>query len=228
MHLQEFVYRPGLHQPMHVHDYTSLSMIVGGSFEENAARTCWSGGAGHIVVKPRGVMHDDRYGASGARIFTLILDSDEDAGRYRWLFGGSPVALFTRAVAEWRAGSPYTDIAIDLIASAREGALKIGRGIWTEVAERIATSDVSVAVLAAELSMHPVALARAFRREYGCSLTAFRRRARVRRAAELLAQTRVPLADVALESGFTDQSHFCRIFRRETGVTPASFRAAMV
>ena len=75
--------------------------------------------------------------------------------------------------------------------------------------------------------MHPVALARAFRRTHGCSITAFRRRVRVRRAAELLVAG-ASLVDVALESGFADQSHFCRIFRTEMGVTPSAFRAMTV
>ena len=96
-----------------------------------------------------------------------------------------------------------------------------------EIAERIATSDVSVSALANDVGMHPVALARAFRREVGCSLTAFRRRARIRHAAELLSSTRMALADVALESGFSDQSHLCRVFRSELGVTPSSFRVTV-
>ncbi|HYK00518.1 MAG TPA: helix-turn-helix domain-containing protein [Thermoanaerobaculia bacterium] len=93
-----------------------------------------------------------------------------------------------------------------------------------EVADRIATTDVTVSSLAGELSMHPVALARAFGREPGCSLTAYRRRARVRRAIELLTSTRMPLAEIAGESGFSDQSHLSRIFRAELGATPSSFR----
>jgi AraC family transcriptional regulator len=99
---------------------------------------------------------------------------------------------------------------------------------WRDIAQRVATTDVSVTTLAAEERMHPVALARAFRRHLGCSLTAYRRRARIRRAVELLSSTRMPLADVAMESGFTDQSHLCRIFRSDVGVTPAFFRSATV
>jgi AraC family transcriptional regulator len=75
--------------------------------------------------------------------------------------------------------------------------------------------------------MHPVSLARAFRRAHGCSITWYRRRSRVRRAADLLT-TAMPLADVAMESGFTDQSHFCRVFKVETGLTPSVYRRLAV
>jgi len=40
-------------------------------------------------------------------------------------------------------------------------------------------------------------------------------------------QTNQPLAWIAQEAGFTGQSHLTAIFRRETGVTPGRFRAAL-
>ena len=41
----------------------------------------------------------------------------------------------------------------------------------------------------------------------------------------LLDQTRLPLAEVADRSGFSDVSYFCRVIRRAVGVSPGSFRA---
>jgi len=43
-------------------------------------------------------------------------------------------------------------------------------------------------------------------------------------AAEELARDDARLADVALRAGFADQSHFTRLFRRHTGVTPGHYR----
>jgi AraC family transcriptional regulator len=40
-------------------------------------------------------------------------------------------------------------------------------------------------------------------------------------------RTNQPLAVIALEAGFADQSHFTTIFGREMGVTPGQFRAAL-
>jgi AraC family transcriptional regulator len=228
MQLHELVYRSGLRQPAHAHDYPSITMIVGGSLDETVDCVRWRGGAASIVVKPGGVVHDDHYGDGGARAFTLIAGCDDDVGWYRWLFAGPAATLFTHAIREWRAGGEWHDLALDLIAATWEGALRGGSTRLAEVAERVATTDVSIAALAAELSTHPVALARAFRREYGCSLSAWRRRARIRRAVELLSSTAMPLAEVALESGFTDQSHLCRVFHSDVGVTPSFFRRAMV
>jgi AraC-like DNA-binding protein len=52
-------------------------------------------------------------------------------------------------------------------------------------------------------------------------LVMLRRRAR---AQELLRATRMPLAEVALATGFADQAHFTNLFRRETGLTPGAWR----
>jgi len=83
----------------------------------------------------------------------------------------------------------------------------------------------SLAEVAAELDVAPVRLARAFRRAFGESPGDYVRRERIRIACERLATSDVGLAALAAELGFVDQSHFTRVFRRELGVTPGSWRS---
>ncbi len=45
-------------------------------------------------------------------------------------------------------------------------------------------------------------------------------------AARLLAGSDVPIAEVAIASGFRDQSHLTRAFRARFGMPPAAFRRA--
>jgi AraC family transcriptional regulator len=78
--------------------------------------------------------------------------------------------------------------------------------------------------LAAEAGVHPVYLARAFRRSFGTPIGRFLRRLRVDTAARMLATTDVPTSTIAFDVGFYDQSHLNRVFVRETGVPPARFR----
>jgi len=61
-------------------------------------------------------------------------------------------------------------------------------------------------------------------------LTTVRRRAhiceiRVRRATDALAHSSAALSQIALDSGFADQSHFTRVFSAIYGLTPARWRA---
>ncbi|HLM69466.1 MAG TPA: AraC family transcriptional regulator, partial [Longimicrobium sp.] len=81
-----------------------------------------------------------------------------------------------------------------------------------------------VRALAEAAGVHPVYLARAFRRAYGVPVTEYARRLRVRAAADRVASTGLPLSRVALEAGFADQAHLTRELRRETGLTPGALR----
>ena len=51
--------------------------------------------------------------------------------------------------------------------------------------------------------------------------------ARLVRAKRLLADTQLPIIEVAAAVGLDDQSYFARFFKRETGQTPSEFRKAM-
>jgi AraC family transcriptional regulator len=78
--------------------------------------------------------------------------------------------------------------------------------------------------LAVGVGVHPVTLARAFRRAFGCTIGEYLRRLRIERAAEQLATGTQPLAEIALAAGFADQSHFSNVFRRRVGMSPSAYR----
>ena len=78
--------------------------------------------------------------------------------------------------------------------------------------------------LAREAGVHPVYLARIFRRYYGCTVGEYVRLIRVQQAQQDLLDSNEPIADIALKNGFADQSHFTRSFKHVTGVTPARYR----
>jgi len=78
--------------------------------------------------------------------------------------------------------------------------------------------------LANDVGVHPVHLARVFRRRFGCTIAEYVRRLRAEHAAALLASTDLPIAAVADETGFADQPHLNRTFKALTGVTPLAYR----
>lgn len=62
-------------------------------------------------------------------------------------------------------------------------------------------------------------------RSYGMSPAVFLRNLRLREAQRLIRE-HTPLVEVSAETGFADQSHFCRSFKGAFGVTPTAYRAA--
>lgn len=69
------------------------------------------------------------------------------------------------------------------------------------------------------------ALYRAFRAEFGMPPSDYQRQLRLRRARRLLIDGATP-ADAAAASGFADQAHFSRWFKRTYGITPGIFQRA--
>ena len=67
-------------------------------------------------------------------------------------------------------------------------------------------------------------LARTFKTDIGVPPHRYLMRLRVEKAQELLANTNLPIAEVAAESGFTHQEHLTHQFRRFYHTTPAAFR----
>jgi AraC family transcriptional regulator len=84
--------------------------------------------------------------------------------------------------------------------------------------------DLTLEDLAGEAAMSTFHFAREFKRATGTTPHQHLIRFRVERAKALLAESRLPLAEVGLRTGFSHQSHFTRLFRRLTGTTPQSYR----
>jgi AraC-like DNA-binding protein len=68
--------------------------------------------------------------------------------------------------------------------------------------------------------------ARAFKKCLGMTPHTYLMRRRLEHAQHLLTQSAIPVAEIAVLSGFCDQSHLCRAFRQHVGVSPLAFRRA--
>ncbi|WP_442948197.1 helix-turn-helix transcriptional regulator [Nostoc sp.] len=70
--------------------------------------------------------------------------------------------------------------------------------------------------------------ARSFKVSFGVSAHRWLIERRIDRSKELLIQTRTPLIDVALQSGFSDQAAFTRTFHQVVGDSPGRWRREQV
>jgi AraC family transcriptional regulator len=93
-----------------------------------------------------------------------------------------------------------------------------------EVLHERATNHPTLADLSRSAGRHPVQVSRQFHQHFGCTISTYVRQVRVARAQSLLAVPRLTLAEIALASGFSDQSHFTNAFHRLTGLTPHRYR----
>lgn len=86
--------------------------------------------------------------------------------------------------------------------------------------------NLSLAVLADIACLSPFHFSRSFKQATGVGPQRYVIKRRLERAKRLLRQTGDPLALIAQEAGFADQSHLTQVFRRELSMTPGQFRTA--
>jgi AraC-like DNA-binding protein len=95
-----------------------------------------------------------------------------------------------------------------------------------EYAEQRVATPPSVEELARRAKMSRYQLDRRIRRVFGLTAGQWILKIRLDAAQRLLLQTGVPIAEIAQQAGYADQSAFTRQFRRATGLAPAEYRSA--
>lgn len=228
--------------PEHSHKLSYFTLVLGGHYEEGPRHHLAGYDPFTLIFNPAGVEHEGQIAAGGAKFFTVELEdswiaaldgrrlhyttSDLNAGRGLWL------ALRLRqehASCTLTAESLMWELLAEL---ARWNSDRVpNRPRWWGQVEEVVRlrfrENFSFNSLAREAGIHPVHLARTYRRVEGRTLGEYVQALRVRYACKLLQDRALPLADVAIDSGFADQSHFTRMFRKFVGTTPARFRATL-
>src|SRR5262245_29027170 len=243
----ESTYPPGHAQAMHDHDFANISIVLSGSIEERVGRRTHEGVAGHVVFKPAGIPHANRCRSNGARLFRIELHGDSQGSgsprEYAWAPGGPALALLLRARREIRQSDPETDLALECVtlealarwpggeSRSRHNDSSDARGPeppwFARLLDRLHTrsdAPIRVSALAREVGVHPVYLARVFRKRLHGTIGEYVRWLRLARSIEAMRHRGRSLADIALEAGFYDQAHFSRTFRSGVGRSPAAYR----
>lgn len=238
-------YAAGTQHRPHWHDELHLSLVLSGRVAERVGSATEYAGALSVVAKDAGVVHANDFGAAGAKLARLILPSgtlgsviDEPSRSpgWRWTHDAAVARPFLRLVRRASDGVSSFNLDdpdfLDLIAAftARPASFARGRPpAWLEeTMENLRTSwnpALSVADVARRAGVHPVYLARCVRRWFGTGVADEMRRLRLRSAAAAIGDDGRTVSNVAYASGFADEPHLCREFRRTVGTTPGRYRA---
>jgi AraC family transcriptional regulator len=217
--------------------------LKGGYVEQCGGRQ-WSCTPRTIFLRPPGEVHASRFGEAGGRLFGIDLGAEWPARMDAFggtlhkpaTLGGQCAGVFLRLYREFRSNdlaSPLVieGLVLELIGEAcrcaaphRESGLPRWLAQVRAALHERYCDPPSLAALAEEVHIHPVHLARVFRRRFGCTVGEYVRRLRIEFTCRELAQSDCSLVEIALAAGFCDQSQFCRAFKRQLGTTPAQFR----
>jgi AraC family transcriptional regulator len=233
----------------HTHEEAHFVLLLDGLYVSSATGAPSIASGPTLVYNPPGTTHRDRFeprhGTTCGRFFTLSITADrlkaatdvapliEQATNLTMVEGIGLAQRIVQECASWeRASSTVTEgLALELLGLVSHAARKQEHmpPAWLRSARELMldryADDLSIGEIAAAVCVHPVHLARAFRRFFGCTPGDFLRQRRLERGATLLRETTHPISDVALSSGFVDQSHFSKAFKRGFGVSPGTYRS---
>jgi AraC family transcriptional regulator len=245
--LTESKYASRLKIPRHTHENAYFIFVLNGGQEECFGTRNRTYVPGMLAFHPSGEAHSEKLGFEGMRCLHV------EFGR-QWMERHEKVSRFVENAAHfdggrygWLARRIYREfccmddvapaaiegLVLELLAEASRLRPQDAKGLrpkWlsqarelihAHFAESLSLSDVATAV-----GVHPVRLARAFRDAYRCSVGEFIRQVRIESACHAMRSEDLSLSEVALASGFADQAHFARTFKRVVGMTPGQFREA--
>lgn len=86
------------------------------------------------------------------------------------------------------------------------------------------TKPLSLQELAELAHFSPSYLSRIFHQTKGVTIRTYINQIRLERAVELLKKTNKPIQEIASDCGFSNVSHFNRVFKQQTGNSPLEFR----
>jgi AraC family transcriptional regulator len=235
--------------PKHAHELPFFALLLRGYYGEQYGRERKQFSPFTVMFRPAGIPHQDEIGPEGLRFFEIELRPKwqariaECSGNLRLacedLRGGEMLWLTVKLFRELFGGVVAADsFAVESLLAELVGyagrlpkeEMQQSPAWLTRVMEKLQVEHcekVTLDELSGEAGVHPVHLSRVFRRFVGEGIGEYVHRLRIRTACERLLALEVSLSDVSFATGFADQSHFCRVFRRITGMTPQTFRKGL-
>ncbi len=237
LRVREVRYRAEGVQSRHRHADGSLSLVIAGELEEDASGATHCAAAGSLVVKPAGNWHADTYGPRGARMVQVLSVDGQapwDNARYPYQWLDAPrlarrvLALFDERPGAAEATEMELWDVLDRIGAAVAATQVKRRPRWwsdaVDLLELCTEQSISVAVVAEQVGVHPVHLARVCRRQLGCTVQQYVRQRRVLAAWREWDRGEKSLAAIAIDVGFADQAHMTRAFADLLGISPGRLR----
>ena len=244
--LSELIQKHPIEIPKHSHKRAFFDLLINGNYAADYDGKNFSCNSMSVLWCPPEVMHTAKIGKDGGHFLTIEIGHsslrllEEYSPIPRSFLTKKPklVSLAMRLFHEfknWENHSTLTGEGLTLemlgVLAHKEKVLDDKPPKWLlRIAEKLDsefTENPTTRELASEAGVHPVHLAKVFRKFYGQTINEHIQNLRVNYALRLLRNIEMPLTEVAALAGFSDQSHLTRTFKRLTSTTPGAFRDSL-
>jgi AraC family transcriptional regulator len=242
--LVESRYAAGQELRSHLHERPYISIVLQGSYKERCGSSDLSCDVGQVILHAAGEVHSNHFYEDGHCINLEIQPHFADRLCQYGIDRNTRIAMNSRHYAKvgltLRSEAAKTDSASELVIEglAMEVLAQLIRNRLSEPAQRNDhwlervnemlhdryREPITLRELADYSQVHPVHVARAFKKRYGYSVGDYVRRLRVAAACSDIAVSDMSIAEIANRNGFSDQSHLCRTVKAYTGKSPRQLR----
>jgi len=225
---------------LHAHARPHLTLLLRGAIREQRGPQRYERQAGQTVFFYGQEPHQSDRTLEGSRNLNLEFDPGffrrvnlrEDDLQAAVQHNAGTSAQLLKAYQEFVTNDQFSAdsvlmsllVAVDRQARARREPAASWLGMVEELLRDRWNEPVSLQDLSVASGRHPVTISRQFHHYLGCTLGEYMRRLKVERALTLIRQPGTSLAAVAYECGFSDQSHFGRVFHQLTGFRPVDYK----
>lgn len=231
-------YQNPVSEDWHSHEKIHLSLILQGGNLESRKREDIQVSTGAIILYHEEELHRNRYTLFPSKNLNLEFDKaffkKEDLNFNGFVLSKTrnPDNLFNllKIYHELYLNDSYSSESIffsllALFAKKGQSSLKPS---WLnnlkEILEDRWNEFVLLDELAKQINVHPVTISKYFRKYFHCTLSDYMRKIKIEKAVYLLMNTRKSITEIAFLCGFSDQSHFIRVFKAYVGFNPKRFR----
>jgi AraC family transcriptional regulator len=240
-------YQHGASMVPHYHEEACLVLVSSGSVAHSEGRHGIELRPGNVLYLPPAQLHADVFGPRGARCVVIKIDPmwihrlslEFDGLTPRVIRDGHLYALGATIHQEINKPDDLSGLIVEgslleLFGRWKRDRLRRAQYVpaWLERVKTVLVDSfcesISLQDLSRSVGVHPVRIAREFRRVYGVTIGAHVRKLRIDFVAERLSAPGnaiySTLTDLALDAGFSSHAHMAFAFKRVTGFTPSEFR----
>lgn len=229
--------------PLHYHKNPYFCYVLNGKYSEYSVRTDFTCSKGDVIFHPQQTEHHNNFPDNPATCFNLEFSES-------WINKFVETKLNLCSIvktSDYRIQSPVLKIYKELTNCDDLSSLMI-EGLLLETIVNFSRNNSvnsfvpcylntiveylndeyhrnpSLLELAQIANVSPEHLVREFRKVFKLTIGEYMRQVKVKQSCYMLRYTDKDLSDIAFEMGFSDQSHFGRVFKKQTSLTPLEYR----
>ena len=247
--ITDALFPPSLSLPSHYHEWACFAVVLAGSVYKSFPGKSYPSLSSTIVTMPPQERHLDQFEKKGAHMLVVeptqvseellvpcrpLFDQinhfrDADMARIAW-----QISQELRS-SDDASALAVNGLVLELLSTAVRNTSITNQTAdykrppqWLNQAKELIheqfRESLTIAMVATAVNVHPVHLSRTFRKFYGVTIGVYIRQLRLNWATVQITQSEKPLAIIAAQAGFTDQSHLTRLFSQHKGVPPGQYR----